>query len=203
MKICQKFHFSKASEACLLGRIIFSKHFLSMLCMWKMLLKIQDIFWHNLQHHTTHIRDLAAAESNFWRFLENNIREGQKFEFKISPFWRFFQKFSTSKCRRITGNNSKNVEKTCVRCARHSLIQRTLNQSHTMRTNWKRGFYIYVSQFSSSQFLHLRITTFIYKCIHRPSWIETYVHAYRHLNTQIFLHSFTNHTETYIHTPKT
>ena len=58
-------------------------------------------------------------------------------------------------------------------------------------------------------YLHIHVSThtylhkLIYKYIHPPSWIETYLHAYRYLNTLILLYSFTSHIETYIHTPKT
>ena len=91
--------------------VSYDLHFISMLCILKMLLNIQGIFWYNLQHHTARRKGLVAVENTSCRFLENDIPGSRKFKFKISPFWRFFQKFSTSKCRRIAGNGSKMLRK--------------------------------------------------------------------------------------------
>ena len=69
--------------------------------------KVQAIFCYNSEHHTTRRNDLAAAESHFCQFLENDAPGSSKFEFKIPVFECFFQKFSTFQSHRIVGNGSK------------------------------------------------------------------------------------------------
>ena len=56
-----------------------------------MLLGVQVIILYNLQHHTTRRNDLATAESNFCRFLENEGPASSKFKFKIPVFFESFQ----------------------------------------------------------------------------------------------------------------
>ena len=73
----------------------------------KILPKVQDIFWYNLEHHATHRNDFATAESDFCRFLENHAPGSSKFKFKIPFFQCFFQKFSTFQRRKIVGNGPK------------------------------------------------------------------------------------------------
>ena len=71
--------FSKSrqkDEASFLARKMFSTHFSSTFCMWKMFLGVQAIFWYNFQHHTTRRTDLATAESHFCRFFENHTPKG-------------------------------------------------------------------------------------------------------------------------------
>ena len=62
---------------------IFSKHFLSTLCIWKTLLGIQCKYWYNSEHHATRRNDLATAESYFCRFLENHTPSKPKFKIRV------------------------------------------------------------------------------------------------------------------------
>ena len=74
-----------------LTRRKFSTYFLITLCIWKIIFKIQGNFWYNLEHHTTCQNDSAAAESNFCRFLENEVWKSVKYFLiflKICPLRR-------------------------------------------------------------------------------------------------------------------
>ena len=71
------------------------------------MLRVQAISGYNSHDHRTHRNDLATAESDFGRFLENHAPGSSKFKFKIPFFQRFFQKFSTFQRRRIVGNGPK------------------------------------------------------------------------------------------------
>ena len=65
----QKLFFSKASDASFWVHRMCCVHFQSTLCMWKMFLNVQAIFWYNLNYHMTLRNDFATAESIFSIFI--------------------------------------------------------------------------------------------------------------------------------------
>ena len=60
--------FSKMHETSFLARRLRSMDFQSMLCIWKTFVRVQGIFWYQLQDHTTRRNDFTAGESDFCRF---------------------------------------------------------------------------------------------------------------------------------------
>ena len=59
--------FSNFEEAPILARRIFHSHFLCMLHICKMFIRVQANAWYNLEDHTTRRNNYTAGESNFCR----------------------------------------------------------------------------------------------------------------------------------------
>ncbi len=67
----------------------FSMHFQRMLCIPKMFIRTQRIFWYNLEHHTTHTNYFTPAESDFCRFWEIDSPKSSRANMNLQKklFW--------------------------------------------------------------------------------------------------------------------
>ena len=82
--------FSKSREASFLARRLRSMDFQSMLCIWKMFLRVQGIFWYQLYDYTTRRNDFAAGKSDFCRFSRNDTSKSNFIVCDFQPicFWK-------------------------------------------------------------------------------------------------------------------